>query len=380
MSEQRLNVLIIEDNPGDVYLIRKMLTAIAPSVFTLETADRLAQGLARLAVPGVDVVLLDLSLPDSCGLETFTRARAQAPQIPIVVLSGSGDESLAIQAVHAGAQDYLVKGQVDQNLLARALRYAVERGRVEQERADLLAREQAARAEAEAAVYARDELLAFVAHDLKNPLATIEGYSQLLSQRIARLGLPESERLVADLRKIEAAAKQMTTLIDELLDFNRLQAGLPLDLDRYPTDLVPLVRHLVAEKQQAALHHRFTLEVAAPALVGLWDADRLERVLANLLANAVKYSPAGGKITVVVKEEGHWAIVAVHDEGIGIPAADLPHIFERFHRASNVPGQVEGTGIGLASAYQIVAQHGGAITVTSTEGAGSIFTVRLPLH
>jgi signal transduction histidine kinase len=103
-------------------------------------------------------------------------------------------------------------------------------------------------------------------------------------------------------------------------------------------------------------------------------------VLANLLANVVKYSPAGGKITVMVKEEGQWAIVAVHDEGIGIPAVDLPHIFERFHRASNVPGQVEGTGIGLASAYQIVAQHGGSITVTSTEGAGSTFTVRLPLH
>jgi DNA-binding NarL/FixJ family response regulator len=268
VSEQRLNVLIIEDNPGDVYLIRKMLTAIAPSAFTLETADRLAQGLARLAVPGVDVVLLDLSLPDSCGLEMFTQARAQAPQIPIVVLSGSDDESLAIQAVHAGAQDYLVKGQVDHNLLARALRYAVERGRVEQERADLLAREQAARAETEAAVYARDELLAFVAHDLKNPLATIEGYSQLLSQRIGHLGLPESARLVADLRKIEAAAKQMTVLIDELLDFNRLQAGLPLDLDRYPIDLVTLVRHLVAEKQQAALHHQFTLEVAVPELIG----------------------------------------------------------------------------------------------------------------
>jgi signal transduction histidine kinase len=110
---------------------------------------------------------------------------------------------------------------------------------------------------------------------------------------------------------------------------------------------------------------------------------RLDRVLDNLLSNAIKFSPNGGGITVAVAHEdvvgGPWAVVAVRDQGLGIPAADLPRVFERFRRARNVEGRIGGTGIGLASVRQIVEQHGGAITVESVEGAGSTFTVRLPL-
>lgn len=130
---QSIRVLLIEDNPLDVRLIGMMLRDSAPGVFALEQVDRLADGLQRLARGGIDLVLVDLSLPDSHGFETFAGVHAQAANVPIIVLSGLADETLAVNAVHEGAQDYLVKGQVSGPLLVRAMRYAIERKRTAQQ-------------------------------------------------------------------------------------------------------------------------------------------------------------------------------------------------------------------------------------------------------
>ena len=126
-------VLLIEDNPGDARLIWEMLAEVKGSPVDLKYADRLSSGLERLAEGGIDVILLDLSLPDSEGLDTFAQVHARAPQVPIIVLTGLDDESLAVKAVREGAQDYLVKGQVDGRLLVRAIRYAIERHRAHAE-------------------------------------------------------------------------------------------------------------------------------------------------------------------------------------------------------------------------------------------------------
>ena len=127
MEDKHIKVLMIEDNPRDARLIREMLSEVRGALFDLKCADQLSTGLERLAAGGVDVLLLDLILPDSQGLNTFAKAYAQAPEIPIVVLTGLDDETLAVKAVREGAQDYLVKGQVDGNLLERSMRYAIER-------------------------------------------------------------------------------------------------------------------------------------------------------------------------------------------------------------------------------------------------------------
>jgi anti-anti-sigma factor len=132
MNDHPIKVLLVEDNPGDARLLREMLAEVGGISFELEYADQLSSGLERLAVEGIDLILLDLSLPDSQGLDTFARANAQAPQVPIIVLSGLDDEVLAVKAVREGAQDYLVKGLVDSNLLARAIRYAIERKKAEE--------------------------------------------------------------------------------------------------------------------------------------------------------------------------------------------------------------------------------------------------------
>ena len=257
-----------------------------------------------------------------------------------------------------------------------------EREQAEQERAESLARERAARIEAQEAVQARNAVLSSVSHDLRNPLTTVKGLAQSLRRRVERLGLAGAEQIVQGLTQIDTTATKMAAQISELLDVARLQAGRPLDLDRRPTDLVALARRAVEEQQKTTDRHTIRLEPIEPDLVGDWDPDRLDRVLSNLLSNAIKYSPGGGLITVVVRRHagptGDGAALEVQDDGVGIPAADLPHVFERFHRASNV-GRIEGTGIGLASVRQVVEQHGGTVSAVSRAGTGSTFTVWLPL-
>jgi signal transduction histidine kinase len=135
----------------------------------------------------------------------------------------------------------------------------------------------------------------------------------------------------------------------------------------------------VDRQQHTSESHHLLFEPTVTELVGNWDATRLERVIANLLSNAIKYSPSGDDVLVEVSRDDSWAVVSVADHGLGIPAADLPHIFERFRRASNVAGQIAGSGLGLAGARDIVEQHVGTISVHSDEGRGSTFVVRLPL-
>ena len=172
----------------------------------------------------------------------------------------------------------------------------------------------------------------------------------------------------------------MSRMIDGLLDVTRLELGERLELERAPMDLVEVANRIAAEHQERAPRHRIQVG-GETALVGEWDLARVERVLDNLVGNAVKYSPDGGVITVGcvrdVDETGEWALLSVRDHGVGIPTADLGRIFERFHRAGNVRA-ISGAGIGLAMIRDVVSLHGGTITVESSEGQGSTFTIRLP--
>jgi signal transduction histidine kinase len=239
--------------------------------------------------------------------------------------------------------------------------------------------------EARTAVHLRDEFLSSASHDLRNPLTTIQGRVQLLQRQAERDGPTDSEAAARGLEEIAAAVRKLQAMIEELQDVSSLQIGRPLTLRRRPTDLVALVAAEVEQVQETAPVHRLRLEHDLPALVADVDPARLRRVLDNLLANAIKYSPGGGDVVVTLRRDGPdadgtaWALLAVRDHGVGIPAVDLPRVFERFYRASNVAGRIAGSGIGLAGSRQILAQHGGTIAAESAEGRGSAFTVRLPL-
>lgn len=229
----------------------------------------------------------------------------------------------------------------------------------------------------------REEFLSSAAHDLKNPLAAIKAHAGLLRLRAEKGNAPELPELLHGLEAIDAGTKRMSALINELLDIGQLQLGQPLELNLCRIDLVVLARRVMAEYQQSTERHLIRFDGPAQ-LSGDWDAERLERVLGNLLSNAIKYSPNGGDILVGVTQENldesNCAVMTVRDDGLGIPREDLPLIFERFSRASNVVGHIGGTGIGLTSVRHIVEAHGGTISVESERGAGSTFTIRLPIE
>lgn len=237
--------------------------------------------------------------------------------------------------------------------------------------------------QAQEAVRLRNEFLSAISHDLGNPVAAIRMQSRVLQEGLEDGGEPSTE-LVEGLEQIEATARRAWSLIEELLDLARLQMGRGLELNWRAMDLADAVRAAVIAQQATTEQHQLRLELEVPEFVGEWDATRIERVIINLLSNAIKYSPSGGEIVVRLREERGgadprtWAVLEVCDHGIGIPAADLPHIFERFRRASNVVGRFPGTGIGLAGAREIVEHHGGTLTVASREGAGTTVSVRLP--
>jgi signal transduction histidine kinase len=183
--------------------------------------------------------------------------------------------------------------------------------------------------------------------------------------------------------RIDAIVTRTVAQLDELLDVARLEANQSLQLNLQRTDLVALANRVVGEYQQTTTMHRLRVESEVPRLEGLWDAPRLDRILANLISNAIKYSPNGGEIVVHVRrgpEVVPHAHLIIQDPGIGIPETDLPQLFAPFYRGSNAEGRLPGTGLGLSGVRQIVEQHGGTIGVSSKEGIGSTFTVRLPIQ
>jgi signal transduction histidine kinase len=230
-------------------------------------------------------------------------------------------------------------------------------------------------------VRAREEFLSAFTHDLKNPLTCVKVYAQLVRRQITgglQLDIPH---MVLRLDRLVDVTERLTSSIEDAQAAARARCSRLQDLKRRPTDLVAMVREMVQDYTLAHERMQFDVEATVPQLTGEWDPIRLERVIQNLLGNAAKY---GGEHVIVsvdatVKEGAMWAVLAVRDHGVGVPAYDLPHVFDHYHRASNVIGRIDGSGVGLAAAKQIVEQHGGRIEVESEEGAGSTFTVYLPL-
>ncbi len=246
------------------------------------------------------------------------------------------------------------------------------------ERAQLFVAEQQSRAQAEAAVRARDIFFEIAAHELRTPITALLGQAQLL-QRRARRDTSISERDLRTAAVIGSQATRLNALVNALLDSSRLERG-QLSLDRGPVDLSALVVRIVEESQPMLEHHSLVWELPDEPLVVDGDALRLEQVLQNLVGNAVKYSPAGGVVSIRARRDDQHMYVEVADQGMGIPASALPHLFQRFYRATNVDArQISGMGIGLYVVREIVHMHGGTVHASSTEGQGSTFVVTLPI-
>jgi DNA-binding NtrC family response regulator len=212
MKEKALQVLVVEDNAGDARLLREMFSKEKPGSFELTHLLRMSEAVIHLAKGGVDIVLLDMGLPDGHGLDTVRRAHAAAPGVPVIVLTGLDDEVLAAEAMKEGAQDYLIKGQIENRALPRALRHAIERHRMQTE-TDLIRTDQ---------MKFQDEFLSHVSHELRSPLTAIYQFVTILLDRLAgELNLEQHEYLQIVLRNV----KQLQSMINDLLEVTRVQAG-----------------------------------------------------------------------------------------------------------------------------------------------------------
>jgi two-component system response regulator NreC len=283
------------------------------------------------------------------------------------------DDAISLHAVRAGAQDYLSKAELTGRLLTHSLRYAMERGRLEGELRDLLRREREAHALSEAAVHSRDELLGIVAHDLRNPLGVINITLGLLLQ-----GEIAPEQYPHHLRVMQRSATQLDRIIQDLLDVARIEGG-TLRLERQRVgpaslleDTTELLSAVVAEADLLLVTES---EPRLPDVLA--DPRRVSQVLSNLIGNAIRFTPRKGTITLRARVFGESVLFSVSDTGIGIPAEELPHLFDSGWQARHA--RRDGTGRGLAICKGIVEAHQGRIWAASAEGEGTAFFFTLPL-
>jgi signal transduction histidine kinase len=253
----------------------------------------------------------------------------------------------------------------------------IARRRAERERAQIVVREQRARLEAEEANRAKDDFLAIVSHELRTPLNAVLGWATLLKSG----ALPEERRQKA-IDAIERSARAQVQIIEDLLDATRIIRG-KLTLASDSVDVAAVTQAALDTVQLSAQQQGVSIEMRglAAASVVLGDRGRLQQILWNLMSNAVKFTPAGGAVCVTMQKSATHVQIIVSDNGSGIAADVLPHIFERF-RQGRITGSSEtaGLGLGLAIVSRLVELHGGSVRAASDgEGKGSVFTVRLPL-
>jgi len=334
LDDQLNRVLLIEDNPGDADLVRLRLVE-GESHMDVRCANRLATGLTSLSDEPPAVVLLDLNLPDSQGADTFRRVLDKAPGVPVIILSGRDDESLAVKVLHQGVQDYLVKGEFDSKQLFRAMRYAMER-----------------------------EVL------LKS-----------LEMGVAGPVVPQQRK------HLETALKSVTQLhamIRDLLEAGKAESG-QIHLEPRCIVISELIQQTIAMVRRTAREKQIGVEIAVDSRIPLIyaDPDRILQVLVNLIDNAIKFTEPDGSIMVkasLVDADPSFVYVSVVDTGRGISAEAKLMIFERLYQDPNaLDNNRKGLGLGLYIAKELVRLHGGRLWVSSEPGQGSIFSFTLPL-
>ena len=363
----KIRILLLEDNAGDAYLVKEQLRDVDNFIYCIDDAQYLKQAIALLSENTYDAILLDLTLPDSRGIETFQAIAHQAEDTAIVIISAVSEEALAIQAVKQGAQDYLAKGKIQPNTLSQTIKYAIERKSVNQ----LLKKR------TEELEHANAELQAFnytVSHDLKNPLNFIKGMSSLLLSKQRSQPLDDRDKMCID--RIHNASLRMEQITQNLLNLSLAQRS-QIYIEK--VNLSEIASEVAVELQELEPDRQVKF-IIAPNAIAQADRALIKLVLENLLGNAWKYTKSVSQpiIEFDMEEGDSRSVYSVRDNGIGFAAneAEAEVLFLPFKRLSNSSG-FDGTGIGLATVKRIIDRHNGNIWFESAIAKGAVFQFTL---
>ncbi|HWS55731.1 MAG TPA: response regulator [Pyrinomonadaceae bacterium] len=392
-QERTARLLVVDDEESIVLTISEVLRLEG---YEVDVAMSGAEAVWKLRREGFDLILTDLHMEEGDGLSVLEEARRRAPLTITIVLTGYANVETAISALRHGAYDYLLKPcnieemklTVQRGLDHRRLMLAEREARanleklnrelerrVEQRTAELVR----VNRELSEANRAKDVFLATLSHELRTPLTPVLGWVNLLRAGGGAAAGPAM--LAQGLDAIERNARLQARLIDDLLDISRIVSG-KLRIEWEPVDLCAVVESAVEAVRPEAEARRVAISAEAPdgPLVVHGAPVRLQQVVWNLLANAVKFTPDGGRVRVRARRERDEARVEVEDTGIGIAPEFLPHVFDRFRQADGTTTrQFGGLGLGLAIVHALTELHGGWVRAESEgEGRGSRFTFALP--
>lgn len=372
LQTQTTTILLIEDDEEDYILLQRLLRKIPYGRYKLLWENSPEAGLTRMLGEKHDLCMLDYRLGAQNGIELIKAARRQRYSQPIILLTGASESEIDIQALQAGADDYIAKEQLQGELLYRMIRYAIERKKAEHERENLL-REQIASRELEAK---RNEFISMVVHELKTPLTSLKSSAQLLQRQSVRAG---NEKMTQMTSRMDAQINRLTGLIDDFLDVTRIAAG-KLQFREEFFSFDELVAEIVEELQTITEQHKLIIEGESNQTV--WgDRMRIGQVITNLLTNAMKYAPDTNRVLVKIAVDADKATLCIQDFGPGIPKGLQTKVFDPFYRIEGKEQQsASGLGLGLHIAAEIIRRQEGEIWIESEEGQGAMVCFTLPLN
>lgn len=380
-ADRPVRVLLVDDDESDFVLTRDVIHDIPGDRYTLDWESEFGPAVEAILRGEHDVYLVDYRLGGHTGLDVLAAIRGRASTGPVILLTGVSTPEVDRAAEEAGADDFIEKGRLEPVLLERAIRYALRQRAQERELERKVAERTAELTAANEALAEADrrknEYLATLAHELRNPLAPIRN-----AMEIMRLAADNPLALAKAREMIERQMGIFVRLLDDLLEVSRFTRD-KLELNREPLDLVDPVRLAVESTQPALDRAGVDFLVRLPDHPVSVDGDRvrLSQLVTNLLSNAAKYTPAGGRVSLTVGQSGAHAEVRVKDTGAGIPAAVLPRVFDLFSQVDKQLGRMPtGLGVGLAFVRRLAELHGGWVTAASDgTDRGAEFVVTLPL-
>ncbi len=375
--DNTLKLLVVEDNPEDIELVSRMLTKKQFVNFEVETVARMSEAVLRLEKGGVDLILLDLGLPDSQGMGTYREIQRAAPKTPVIILSGNEDFDLAVGIIKEGAQDFYVKGSVKQEALVRSIHYALERKRATEKlnifNAELEIRVEKRTKELEEANKQLKSFSYSISHDLKAPIRAIEGFSAILESDYSKTMDTEARRLVSLIR---GGALKMKQLVEDLLLFHTY---LMKELASKQVNIYNLAQSVLAEIKSHNTTGKAVDAKINPLPDALCDSALIRQVFINLISNAVKFTSKTETPEIEVGGEiiNGFNRYYVKDNGVGFDMAYMDKLFGVFNRLHK-ESDFEGTGIGLAIVKRIIERHGGVVWAESNLNKGATFYFTLP--